>query len=132
MPLASLLRAFRSKKAGDRALPVRIAVVGAGRMGQFHLKALSKLPQAKLVGVSDVSPERMAGAAKKYRLLVAGSVEELAPRLDAVVIAAPTPAHYALGKSFLEAGVSCLIEKPFTETLEQADELIRLARRKNC
>ncbi len=59
-------------------------------------------------------------------------LQDLFQTIDAAIIAAPTPAHYSIGKTLLGAGISCLIEKPFTETLEQAEELIALAEKKNC
>jgi len=131
MPLSSLLQAFKSKKttSGKR---LRIAVVGAGRMGQFHAKILSQLPQADFVAIVDSSAERATELAKKYRVMAKSTVETLADVAEAAIIAAPTPTHYALGKQLLNDGISCLIEKPFTETLEQAEELISLAEKKNC
>jgi hypothetical protein len=52
--------------------------------------------------------------------------------VDAVSIVTPTPSHYAVAREFLEAGVHVLLEKPMTETLAQADELIRVARERHC
>jgi predicted dehydrogenase len=59
------------------------------------------------------------------------SAEEFPPETRAVVIAAPTPAHHALARSFLERGWHCFVEKPLTERVEDAEDIISLAREKN-
>jgi len=101
-------------------------------MGQFHLKALSKMPPARLVGIADVSHDRAKSLAERYKISSAANAVDFISRIDAAIIAAPTPVHYELGKLFLNAGISCLIEKPFAETLAQAEELIALAEGKKA
>ncbi len=58
-------------------------------------------------------------------------MEQMADELDAVTIAVPTPAHFVVAKYFLERGVHCLVEKPLTSTVEEAEELIELAKKNN-
>jgi predicted dehydrogenase len=134
MPLNSLLQAFRSKKRTPHStLPrLRIAVIGAGRMGQFHIKAISQSSAAELVAIADISGDRLIPLARQYKVAGVLDLEELFQTTDAAIIAAPTPAHFEIGKILLGAGISCLIEKPMTETLEQADDLITLAEKKKC
>jgi len=131
MPLNSLLQAFRSKEKPSGAR-LRLAVIGAGRMGQFHLKALSKNTKANVVAVADISSDRLTPLAQKHKVKPVLNIQDLFGTIDAAIIATPTPTHYDLGKTLLGAGISCLIEKPFTETVEQAEELITLADKKNC
>ena len=134
MPLKSLLQVFKSKNSETPSKRVRVAVIGAGRMGGYHAKALAKLPSVELVAIADISHDRaQSGVGQKiYNVLAVQNLEDLFSTIDAAVIATPTPAHYAIGKTLLAAGISCLIEKPFTETLEQAEELIALAQQKKC
>ncbi len=132
MPLNSLLQAFSSKSKKSDTSRLRIAVIGGGRMGQYHLKALAKNPHAELVALMDIAGDRATPLAKKHRIKPVTHVQDLFNTVDAAVIATPTPTHYDIGKILLGAGISCLIEKPFTETLEQAEELIMLAEKKNC
>jgi len=131
MPLNSLFQAFKSKTPAP-AHRTRVAVIGAGRMGQFHIKALSRMASTELVAIADVSGDRIDALARKHRVQAVVDLKTLLPTIDAAIIAAPTPAHHTIGKTLLQAGISCLIEKPFTETLEQAEELIDLAKKKNC
>src|SRR5688572_21338628 len=101
MPLSSLLQAFKSKSTPSGESRTRVAVIGAGRMGQFHLKHLSRNPMAELVGVADVEANRAASLAKKFRTQAFANPGDIRI-LDAAVIATPTPTHYAIARSFLE------------------------------
>ncbi len=111
--------------------PLRVGVVGVGHLGKEHARIYSQLPQAKLVGVCD------ADTAKQERADLLGvpfytDYRDLIGKVDAVSIATPTSTHYAVAKPFLEKGIHTLIEKPITLNLEEADELIEIARRRNC
>jgi predicted dehydrogenase len=132
MPLNSLLRAFKSKNDSENTARLRIAVVGGGRMGQFHLKHLSKNTGAQLTGVADMDAGRAKTLAQKYKTSAYSDPSDLIGKIDAAIIATPTPSHYAIGRLLLQAGVSCLIEKPLASGLEEAEELIRLAASKNA
>src|SRR4051812_41084750 len=120
MPLNSLLRAFRSKDATIPSQLLRIAVIGAGRMGQFHLKHLSRNRAVILSGVADSDRGRSDALARKYKTTAYTNASELLHSVDAVIIATPTPTHYEMGLKFLKAGVSCFIEKPLASSLEEA------------
>src|SRR5437667_1480097 len=116
MPLDSLLRAFQSKETRAPTQRLRVAVIGAGRMGEFHLKQLVKAPGAVLAAVVDASADRAKQMAAKYKTLSVSRPQELLGRVDAAVVATPTQTHYAIGRELLEAGISCLIEKPFASS----------------
>ena len=90
-------------------------------MGQFHLKHLSRHPKVELVAVADTDPERRTTLAQKYKTTAYSDPSELLGKIDAAIIATPTPAHYDIGRRFLEAGISCLIEKPLASTIEEAE-----------
>jgi predicted dehydrogenase len=127
MPLESLLRAFQSKERNPPFSRLRVAVIGAGRMGQFHLKHLSRNPAASVAGVVDSHSDRARALAKKYKTVACTKPSELLGSIDAAIIATPTPTHFEIGRQLLRAGVSCLIEKPLASTLEEAEALIQLA-----
>lgn len=131
MPLSSLLQAFKSKKSAE-TVPVRVAVVGAGRMGEHHARHLARLASVYLAGIVDTHDARRQTLARKYKTIAFREAFELLGRVDAAVIATPTPSHYAIGKSLLEAGVSCLIEKPLAASLQEAESLTTLAETKGC
>ena len=109
---------------------IRIAVIGAGYFGALHAAKFAAVKGAELTAVCDVQHERAEAIAAPSGALVVTDHKKLAGIADAVVVAVPTPAHYAVAKDCLEAGLDVLIEKPMCETLAQADALIRLAKRK--
>jgi predicted dehydrogenase len=109
---------------------IRVGVVGVGYLGQFHAEKYAKMEGAELVGVADVDPLRAKEIAERYRTRPFFHHSELLGKVQAVSIAVPTTLHHAIGKDFLTRGVDVLIEKPISGTLEDADELIRLAESK--
>ena len=107
---------------------VRAAVVGAGHMGQYHTLVYAELWDVDLVGVVDIDGERARRVAAQYDTLAFADHRELIGRVDVASVSVPTEAHFAVAKDLLEAGVSVLVEKPMTPTLEEARELFRIAR----
>ena len=102
---------------------VRIGVIGTGRMGQSHCRVYSNLRHARFVGVCDVNPKLGKDMAGKYEVSFFRDVESLLENVDAVSVCTPTPNHYDIVKRCLERGIHVMVEKPFTETLEQAEAL---------
>lgn len=106
---------------------LRTAVVGVGRLGGEHARILSDLPGSELVGVHDLDVERGRAVAREHGTPHFEELDGLLAAADAVVVAVPTVAHHRVARAALEAGCHVLVEKPFTETLEEADDLIRRA-----
>ncbi len=106
---------------------VAIGVVGAGGMGRHHIRLLSQMPGARLVGFHDKNPETAAAIAAERGVPVSPGIEELAAGCDALVLAVPTVDHAALGCELLAQGKHLLIEKPLAASLEEADGLIAAA-----
>jgi len=76
----------------------------------------------------DTLPERAAEVAREYGCLGCSDYRELQGKVDAISVATPTTLHAEIGEAFLNEGVSVLVEKPISNTLEGADRLIRAAR----
>lgn len=110
---------------------LRIGVVGVGHLGEHHARILSQLPEAELVGINDIDTEKGETKAEKYSTRHFEDLDELLKKVDAVTLVVPTTAHYSLAARILEQGKHLLVEKPITETVEQAENLINLARKKN-
>ena len=91
---------------------IRVAVIGAGTFGRHHLRILSKSENAELAGVVDLDPARAAAASTEYACPAYASVSDLAGKIDAAVIAAPTSAHAEIGCALLEHGIDLLVESP--------------------
>ncbi|MCR4294048.1 MAG: Gfo/Idh/MocA family oxidoreductase [Elusimicrobia bacterium] len=106
---------------------IRVAVVGAGKMGTHHARALSKLPEVELVGVCDTNVWKAQLAAWQSNTVAVRDYKDVLGRVDAVIVAVPTPLHYEVGKAVLEADAHCLIEKPLASSVDEAKELLALS-----
>jgi hypothetical protein len=106
---------------------VRVGVVGVGYLGRFHAHKYARLPDAELVGVVDVNGDQARQVAREVEAKAIVDYRGLLGQVDAVSIVTPTVHHHAIARDFLEAGVHVLVEKPMTQTLQEADELNRLA-----
>src|SRR5215831_13211274 len=110
---------------------MRAGVVGAGHMGQYHILVFAELWDVELVGIVDTDQSTVARLAAQYDSQAFSSHRDLVGKVDVVSIAVPTPLHFDVAKECLEAGISVLVEKPLTPTLEEARELFRIARQRN-
>ncbi len=110
---------------------MRVALIGAGHLGKIHGKLLKDLPAAELVAVVDPDQEAATAAARKTKAEVFGDhrtmITEGQTRPEAAVIAAPTGLHHEIARDLLMAGLHCLVEKPITKTVAEAEELVKLA-----
>ncbi len=114
---------------------IRVAVLGTGSLGQHHVRIYAELAAAGLVeltGIYDSSPDTAAKIAEKNRTRVFSSIAEAAAASDALNIVTPTITHFDIAKSLLEQGKHVLVEKPMTDSTEQAATLVELAQQKNC
>ena len=109
--------------------PVRVGVVGAGALGYHHVRLLRDVDGASLVGFFDTRSERSQQVSTELGARAFDSVDGLIDACDALTIAVPTPAHYAVAKAALDRGRHLLIEKPLATTLAEADELLDIAAR---
>ena len=113
--------------SGERRL--RAGVVGTGHMGQYHILVYRELWDIDLVGVVDIDGGRAAGVAAAYDTQAFADHRDLVGKVDLASVAVPTEQHFHVTRDLLEAGVSVLVEKPITPTLEEARELFAIARR---
>ena len=107
---------------------IRAAVIGVGYLGRFHAQKYAQLEACELVAVVDGRQEVRDAVAAEVRTHAVADYRELLGKVDAVSVVTPTPAHFAIADAFLDAGAHVLVEKPITETPEQARALIARAR----
>jgi len=107
---------------------LRAAVIGVGYLGRFHAQKYAALTDVELVGVADVNREAAERVAAEVGCAAYADYRELLDRIDVVSIVVPTRLHFAVAREFLAAGRHVLVEKPITETVDEADELIAVAR----
>jgi predicted dehydrogenase len=107
--------------------PLRMGVIGTGALGRHHARILSELSDVELVSVADTNPNQGAEVAGRCRTSWVSDYRDLFDRVDAVVIAVPTIAHFDVARDFLRQGIDVLIEKPIAANLAQAEQLVELA-----
>jgi len=115
--------------------PVRIAVIGVGHLGRHHARLVPTIEGATLTATVDLIRERAETAAKGTSAQVltdASALLSAGPVVDAIVVAVPTADHLRVARPFLQRGVHVLVEKPMAASLDEADELERLARESNA
>ncbi len=108
---------------------VRLALVGAGHMGEYHAQAIAERDDADLVAVCDIDRERAVAVAETHGARAVGGVTELAGAVDAAVVAASTSSHRDVALALLASGIAVLIEKPLAATAEEARRIAEAARR---
>ena len=107
--------------------PIRVGVVGVGHLGKYHAEKYALMKDVELVGVADVIHDRAQEVATQYGAQAFKDYQDLLGKVDAASIVVPTDLHFQVSCDFLQANVDLLIEKPITETLEQANQLIQTA-----
>lgn len=100
-------------------------------MGQYHVNVSKQLQDAELVGIYDADLDRSKLISEKYKTKAFNLISNLLNEVDGVIIASPTYLHHEISKQALEAGKHVLVEKPIAESVEQAKELVALAKSKN-
>ena len=108
--------------------PLRTAVIGVGYLGRFHAQKYAQIAGSKLVAVVDANREACAKVAAELGTQAVSDYRELFGKVDAVSVAVPTPLHHKIGCDLLKQGIDVLIEKPIATTVEEARELVDLAR----
>lgn len=111
-----------------------VAVFGTGSLGKEHARLYADLAAAGKVnfaGVYDVNAEVAKKFAEKYNTKAFSSIDDAIANCSAASVVTPTITHFQIAKKLLEAGRHVLVEKPMTDNIEQAGELVRIAQEKN-
>ena len=107
---------------------IKVGVIGAGHLGKWHVQNLKAIEAVQMVGFYDQDPDRSQKIAKEYQVTAYDSLDALLSACEAVSIVVPTSAHYEIAKAALQKNCHVFCEKPFMETIAEADDIIRLAR----
>jgi predicted dehydrogenase len=108
-------------------MKLRIGIAGLGSIGKNHARILAELPECELAAVYDTNPDTAREIAEKCGTRAVASLEEFADGIEAATIATPTPTHFSIAEQLLKAGKHLLVEKPITETTQDARKLVELA-----
>ena len=110
----------------------KIGVVGAGHLGKHHIKHLSNHKGVDFVGVFDTNEDSLKSICDEFSVKPLQSLEELISLCEAVNIVTPTNTHFDIARKFLNQKKDVFIEKPLTNTVEEALSLINLAKTNEC
>jgi predicted dehydrogenase len=108
---------------------IKVAVVGTGYLGSLHAKLYKEIESCKLAAICDVDKNRLTELSSQLGVPGFSDYKKLFGQVDAISLSVPTKLHYSLSVEFLKHGIHVLVEKPITETLKQANTLIRLAKK---
>lgn len=109
---------------------IKVGILGVGHLGRLHVQNYKSIADAEIVGVYDVDQARCQEVAREFYVEAFDNLERLLEQIDAASIVVPTLHHFDVSQACLKKSIHCLVEKPITSTLAEADELIRLAREK--
>ena len=109
---------------------LKIGVLGAGHLGKIHLRLLQESSAYELIGFYDSQPQIAAKISREFGYRSFSEVDSLLDEVDVIDIVTPTISHFELGKKALEKGLHIFLEKPITATVEEANELVSLAKAK--
>lgn len=109
---------------------LKVGLVGAGHLGKIHLKLLNQSEKYQLVGFHDKDIENAKKIEEEFGYKFYENLDELLEKIEVLDIVTPTFYHHHYAKIAIERGLHFFIEKPVTQTLEQAEELISLCQEK--
>ena len=110
---------------------LKVGVIGAGHLGKFHLNNWAVIEGIQLMGFCDIDDENAKLVSEKYNIPHYKNAEELIDACDAIDIVAPTTSHFQLCEAAIKKGKHVFVEKPLTNTMDEARELVKLAKEAN-
>ena len=110
---------------------LKIAVFGTGHLGKFHLNNWKEIDGAEVIGFFDPNDDNALAVAEQYQIKRYESAEALMDECDAVDIVAPTVYHFELCEMAIRKGKHVFVEKPLTNTMDEARTLVKLAKESN-
>ena len=110
---------------------LKVGVLGAGHLGKIHLRLLQQSEKYELVGFYDENPENAVKIEKEFGYKRFDTIAKLLTAVDVVDIVTPTLSHYKCAKVAIKSGKHVFLEKPISNTVEEAEEIIALAKEFN-
>ncbi|MCX6562199.1 MAG: Gfo/Idh/MocA family oxidoreductase [Candidatus Aminicenantes bacterium] len=108
---------------------VKVGIIGVGYLGMQHARIASYLEDAELKAVADIDFKKALEIGNRHGVSYYQNYEEMMDEIDAGIVSTPTSEHFHISMNLLKRGKHVLVEKPITETIEQAEQLVDLARK---
>ena len=110
---------------------LKIGVCGAGHLGKIHIQQWKTIDEINLVGFYEPNDQHAAQVISEYQIPRFDSLEALLKEVDALDIISPTTTHFEIAQKALSTGKHVFVEKPLTNTLEEAASLVELVNEAN-
>lgn len=110
---------------------VKVGVIGVGHLGKFHIEQYLNVARAEVVGIFDTDSTIAKNVSQEYNIKSFDTLDKLLQSCDAVSIVTPTINHYSVSYTALDYGCHTFIEKPITQTVDQARNLLEKADQEN-
>ncbi|MFL9829389.1 Gfo/Idh/MocA family protein [Flavobacterium sp. ARAG 55.4] len=110
---------------------LKVGVLGAGHLGKIHLRLLQQSEKYELVGFYDENQEYAQKISKEFGYKNFNTIAKLIHAVDVIDIVTPTLSHYKCARTAIKSGKHVFIEKPISNTIEEAEEIIALANEYN-
>lgn len=110
---------------------LKIGILGAGHLGKIHLKLANQSDKYELIGFYDPNADNAKKVETEFGYKSFDTISELIDAVDVVDIVTPTLSHYECAKEAILAGKHIFIEKPIANSVEEAEEIIELAKKYN-
>jgi predicted dehydrogenase len=107
---------------------LKVGVLGAGHLGKIHLRLLQQSEKYELVGFYDENQENGAKVANEFGYKQFSTIATLIHAVDVIDIVTPTLSHFKCAKVSIKSGKHVFIEKPISNTVAEAEEIIALAK----
>ncbi len=108
---------------------VRVGIIGVGYLGMQHARILSYLEEAELKGVADIDFKKAVEIGNRHGVQYYQNHGDMLDEIDAAIVATPTSEHFSVAMNLLRQGKAVLVEKPITETVEQGEQLVEMAKK---
>lgn len=109
---------------------IKVGIAGCGHLGKLHIKNIKEIEsennKVKLIGIYDIDDNETEELSQKYNVTAFKSLEELLLNINSLFVITPTTTHFEIAKESLKRNIHTFIEKPVTETQQEAEELERL------
>jgi len=110
---------------------IKVGVIGVGHLGKFHVQQYHNVDNVICMGVFDINSKEAHSVSETYKIKAYDVFEDLVNECDAVSICTPTSTHYVVAKQALLSDCHILIEKPITDNIVEAEDLIKISNEYN-